>query len=218
MKLNKINISLVVILFTLLGVAVGLRSYEQPKNVEMYNDKPLYYSTAMLMYDTSTPEKAVGVSDYAFVAKINKILRTEYTNRMQIETGFNKTTTVSNPYTVYEIEVVENIKGSLKTDSPIEFMQYGGLNENGDSYTFIEGGGFLNDGEYYILMVDTWGDQDGGTIEVSDTNRIVSLGNSYNPNVKSSLVTEYEMAYQNQVVPTGVTTSEMSKFDINFSK
>lgn len=218
MKLNKKNVSVVIILFTLLGGIAGFNSYNQPNNMEMYNDKPLYTSTAMQMYDTSTPEKAIGVSDYVFVAKINKKLRTEYTNRMQIETGLNKTTLVSNPYTVYEVQVVENIKGSLKTDSPIEFMQYGGLNEDGESYTFIEGGEFLNDGEYYILMVDTWGGKTGGSIEISDPNRIVSLGTSYNSNARSGLVTDYKLAYQKEIVPDGKTTGALSKFDTNFTE
>lgn len=218
MKLNKIKISIIVASFTFMGITVGSLTSNHVNNNKLYNGKPLYSSSAMLMYDTSTPEKAIGISDYVFVAKINKVLRTEYRNRMQVETGIKQYTTVSNPYTVYEINVIENIKGNLKTDEPIEFMQYGGINEDGQSYTFMEGGELLKNGDYYLLMVDTWGDQNGGTIETSDVNRIISLGDYYNQNSRSNLVSQYKLAFKNQQIPDDLTTNEMSKFDINYQQ
>lgn len=218
MKLNKTKILIIVIVSAIIGALVGVFTINHTENNKTYNGKPLYTSSAMQMYDTSTPEQAIGISDYVFVAKINKILRTEYTNRMKIEVGFAKTKTVSNPYTIYEINVIENIKGSLRTDIPIEYMQYGGINEDGESYTFMNGGKLLNEGGYYILMVGTWGDKYGETIEVADPNRIVYLGDTYTPNEKSSLVSEYKSAYQNQIVPPDFGENVMSKFDINYKE
>lgn len=73
---------------------------------------PIYTTSAMWVYDGSTPEKAMGISDYAFVAKVDKILRTEYKNPVEIEITANgeKKEMVYDPYTVYEITVIENIK------------------------------------------------------------------------------------------------------------
>lgn len=56
------------------------------KNINKNNDDlPINYTSAMWMYDTSTPEKAMGISAYAFVARVNKILRTEYKNPVEVE-------------------------------------------------------------------------------------------------------------------------------------
>ena len=59
------------------------------------------------MYDTSTPERAVGISDYVFVAKIDGIARTEYRNPTTVETGLSSSETRTTPYTVYNIEVAD---------------------------------------------------------------------------------------------------------------
>ncbi len=49
------------------------------------------YHPVLNMYDMSTPEKAVGAVDYVFVAKINSIKKTIYSDY--------------EPYTVYNITI-----------------------------------------------------------------------------------------------------------------
>ena len=216
-KNRKIKFFLVIIISILLvyTILINNETIQKIKN-NYFNNLPIYYSNSISMYDTSTPEKAIGCSDYVFIAHINRILRTEYKYPVEVEIDTNKTEVITTPYTVYSINVIKNIKGTLDTSKPIEFMQYGGINDDNKSYTFTNGGSLLTEGNYYILMVDTWGGE-GGTIEISDTNRIINLGKDFSPNARnySDIISKYEEAYKNEIVPEQ-ETNIMSKFDINY--
>lgn len=177
--------------------------------------------TDLYSYDTSIPEQAVGISDYVFVAKINGIARTDYIDTGTVELSTTGNKEIESPYTVYNIEVVKNIKGELLTSEPIEYMQYGGVNEDGETYTFMEGTGLLETGKYYILLVNTY-KEDGGTIETSDKNRIILLDDVENDEdvENSELVKRYEEAYKNEYIPEGAEeeTRYVSKYDVNYKE
>lgn len=217
MKTTKFKTFGIAILFGIIGVisAVMINSNSVDSAQETFNGLPVNNCSAFLGYDTSTPEKTIGCSDYAFVAKVNKVLRTEYTHIAP-----TKTKTLSTPYTIYEIEVVENIKGELDTSKPIELKQFGGLEENGKSYTFIEGGSLLNEGEYYIIMACTWADKNGEDIETSNPDTIVPLGTDYNPLARNSTVSQYKLAYENEEIPEILKNEEkaLSKYDVNYTE
>ena len=163
--------------------------------------------TDLYSYDTSIPEQAVGISDYVFVAKVNGIARTDYIDTGSVELSTTGNKKIESPYTVYDIEVVKKIKGELLTSEPIEFMQYGGVNEDG----------FLETGKYYILLVNTFR-EDGGTLETSDQNRIILLYDVENDEdvENSELVKRYEEAYKNEVIPDGFEQEDryISKYDV----
>ena len=167
--------------------------------------------TELYSYDTSIPEQAVGISDYVFVAKVNGIARTDYIDTGSVELSTTGNKKIESPYTVYDIEVVKNIKGELLTSEPIEFMQYGGVNEDG----------FLETGKYYILLVNTFR-EDGGTLETSDQNRIILLDDIENDEdvENSELVKRYEEAYKNEYIPEGAeeATRYISKYDVNYTE
>ena len=225
MKKNKIFFVILAIVLVLAIVIVTImqlyykKSIEQ-SNLELYNGLPVNISRATYMYDTSTPEKAVGISDYVFVAKINEITRTEHRNPITVETGLFSSKTITTPYTFYSIEVIKNIKGELITSEPIEYMQYGGLNEDGKSYTFMEGTELLETGKYYIIMADTFG-EDGGDINVTEPNRRILLEdvNNIEDVENSELVKRYEEAYKNEIIPEGFDTNDRytSKYDVNYN-
>lgn len=187
----------------------------------MYKGLPVNVSRATYMYDTSTPEQAVGISDYVFVAKINEISRTEYRNPTTVETGLFSSEIRTTPYTFYNIDVIKNIKGELITSESIEYMQYGGINEDGKSYTFIEGTELLEPGKYYIIMADTFG-ENGGEINVTEPNRRILLEDVKNDEDvdNSEKVKRYEEAYRNEVIPENFDNWERytSKYDVNYDK
>ena len=214
MKRSKKFIIMSVVFVLIIIVAVGVYLfYSTMQNTTI--------SSGMYMYDTSTPERAVGISDYVFVAKIDGIARTEYRNPITVETGLSSSETRTTPYTVYNIEVVKNIKGELITSEPIEYMQYGGINEDGETYTFMEGTGLLETGKYYILMVGTF-EGDGGIIEVTEPNRRILLDDVENDEdvENSELVKRYEEAYKNEVIPEGFEEEDryISKYDVNYTE
>ena len=213
MKLNKKVILFIIIVIIIIGSFIGI--YNSSNNEESqptYNNLPLTTVQVLWRFPTDTPEKAIGISDYVFVAKINKIIRTEYKNPIEVETGLFSKEIVTDPYTVYEINVIENIKGNLKDTEPIEFMQYGGINEDEKSYTFIKNSGLLNVGEYYILLVDVFNDE--GDIETSDPNRIISLGSNYTDD-ENSIISKYKEAYKNEIIPEEETFKKSSKYDMD---
>lgn len=142
------------------------------------NGLPVYYSHAVYAFDTSTPEKAYGASKYVFIAKVNGILRTEYINPTEVEVGIGKTEIVYDPVTVYSISVIKNIKGNLITSESIELKQHGGISKDNKSYTFVENSSLLNTGEYYMFL--TGAEENGGILEATNPERIISLGNDLN--------------------------------------
>ena len=200
MKKSKKFIIMSVIFVLIIVVAVGVYLFyisisRIPQVTDLYS------------YDTSIPEQAVGISDYVFVAKVNGIARTDYIDTDSVELSTTGNKKIESPYTVYDIEVVKKIKGELLTSEPIEFMQYGGVNEDG----------FLETGKYYILLVNTFR-EDGGTLETSDQNRIILLYDVENDEdvENSELVKRYEEAYKNEVIPDGFEQEDryISKYDV----
>lgn len=155
--------------------------YSKSYTDEEYKNLPINYTSASYVYDTSSPEKATGVADYSFVAKIKGVIRTEYRNPAPaVHDGVE--VTVYNPYTVYDVEIIENIKGELDKSKNIEVVLHGGVSEDGKSCTFLEGLDFFNVGEYYILLPYTATD---GRLGISNRTSIVSLGKLSETEAKS---------------------------------
>lgn len=213
MKKRIVLITMFIIVI-LAFVVLVLNIKKDDKN--LYNGLPVQYVHTTYVYDTSTMEKAIGASDYVFVAKINEIIETRYLNPIEVqndETG--EKIIVSDPYTVYSISIIKNIKGNLITTEPIEFIQYGGLNKDGKGYTFLEGSGLLNVGSEYILMPDAI--TENGDIEVADPNRIILLDNSSNMRDidTSYIINDCIEAYSNQIIPSE-KENKKSKYDIQY--
>lgn len=188
-------------------------------NQDFYMGKPVTYTQTVQAFDTSTPAKAIGTSEYVFVARIDKILRTEYKNEMEIEVGLNEYATVSDPYTIYQITVIENIKGNMITNEPIEYMQYGGLNKDGKSYNFFEGCSLFNVGEYYVLISSPF--ENNGINEGSVSDFVIPLGKELNAGALK-IINEYSQAYKNQVIPEAIASksypTKISKYDASVYK
>lgn len=229
-KRNKLNLlkyvlipvfTPVILIITLLLIFTNKNSYSG----KLYKDLPVTYTYNVKLFDDSTPEKAIGISDYVFVAKVNKIIRTEYRNPVEIETSLITKKTVYDPYTHYSLSVIQNIKGELITSSPIELIQYGGLNKDGKSYVWIEDGCELFEvGKYYIFLAATWNHTDGEIIEVSDANRRVFLGDDYNSTSSKNKILRYIEAYKNEIIPEVPDNWQkflhhyISKYDVNYKK
>lgn len=151
-----------------------LETYAEVHNHDQYKELPIYYNDAVYQYDTSTPEKTVGVADYVFVAKINKILRTEYRFPMKVTVdGIEKT--IYDPFTVYDVTIIQNIKGEITEKRNVEVVQYGGLNADKTSYSFMEDMGLLNVGEYYILLACA--SPETGELRIEEESSVVLLEN-----------------------------------------
>lgn len=117
-------------------------------SVSLSSEIPVVYNDACFIVDVNKPAEVVGWGDYVFVAKINKEIRTEYSNLRKNE---NETVT-GKPHTVYDITIVDNLKGNLIKNESIEFIKHGGVNYDGASISLLEGDQLLESGKYYILI------------------------------------------------------------------
>lgn len=132
----------------------GCGKYNKDETTKVYDsfalsaEVPVVYDNASCMVNIQEPKEVVGWGDYVFVAKVENELRTEYTNIRENEDG----DITGKPYTVYSITVIDNLKGELKKNEPIEFFKHGGVNYDGKSISLLEGDQLLESGKYYILI------------------------------------------------------------------
>lgn len=210
-------------------------SYSKEYKESDYKELPIEYSSASYAYDTTTPEKAMGVADYAFIGKVTGVLRTEYRFPTTVYSEEGEKVLYT-PYTVYSVEIIENIKGELVKTNNIEIVQHGGITSDGEKIELMEGMKLLNAGEYYILLPYTASD---GRMGISCSTSIISLGHlsdsernliSSIDNVKSSIntlsdekrrtdestidvVRKYVKAYANQIIPEGKNVKKSQIYD-----
>ena len=107
------------------------------------------------VYDVNDKRKVAGASDYVFVAEVKKVEGTGYTN-VKYYDGFNYD---DNPFTRYEIRVLENIKGELITDKDIPLTKHDGVHFFGKRVSALEGDMLPDEGECYIFLCNA--DEDG---------------------------------------------------------
>lgn len=117
-----------VVVFLLL-VGFTFICYQKTEKVDYYNGRRVEYILAVYSHDTTSPEKAIGISD---VGIVKQILRTEYRNEVIIDNADNQEV-FYDLYTVYEVEVIKNIKGNLGEAKIVELMRFGGLDKDGNS-------------------------------------------------------------------------------------
>ena len=152
---------------------------------------------ASFAIDTSDKKQTIGDSDYVFVAKVINETKTIYKDPIQIETE-NGTKEVSSPYTVYSIEVVDNIKGNLKKNTSFEIEKEGGLSEDGNIVCLYEDDELLKQDTYYILLGYA---QPDGSILVSGPNSSIMLNVDSKSDIqKSSEFKDYKKSLENEIV------------------
>lgn len=143
------------------------------------------------VYDVNNVNESVGMMDYVFVGKVISNDGTEYENVKMVEDengGYKK---AGSPYTNYTIQVVENLKGELQTDAPIQVKKQGGVSMDQESIILFENDILPKEENTYIFLAYTQSD---GTLLVSGpaTNVIVE---------DESTIEAYKNACANEIVP-----------------
>lgn len=94
---------------------------------------------ATFVYDATDLKEVIGYADNVFVGKIQDYIKT------------NNTSTSGIPQTSYKVEVLENIKGKLKTN--IEIIKGGGLDKDRKSKSIYENDILpIKDKEYIFIV------------------------------------------------------------------
>ena len=133
--------------------------------VKSSKDLPIYYMDVSYVIDIENPREVVRYGDYVFVAQVNEETETIHKNIKWI--NFKRT---SMPYTVYSITVIENLKGNIKKNTPINIEKFGGINIGNDSISLPQGDTLLEKGAYYIIIAGV--NQDGELVLSAPTNSI----------------------------------------------
>ena len=102
------------------------------------------------IYDVGDRNKVVGFHDYVFVGEVKKVVGTGYT-QVDFSDGLRM---FSQPYTQYEIRVIENLKGELATDENITLRKHDGAYFFGKRVSMMEGDNLPDEGECYIFICD----------------------------------------------------------------
>lgn len=192
--MKKIKIILVIILVLEVGV-IMLNKINQS-----FEHLPVEKIKGSMVYDMSTKEKSIGAVDNVFVAKINNIVKTVYDEN-------------DIPSTIYEIEVIENIKGNLPSNKTIELTQKGGLNKNQKSYTFYENAYLLEEGQEYIILAFV--PFNNGDLVIHNEHTYIKLdNNSISKKNSINIVDQYKEAYKNQIIPSSKVDNFKSKYEV----
>lgn len=165
-KIIVITLSMVLVLLSIWGA--GRLSFEIFKDKLESNIFPLkdYISVINAEYqrpvvcvdwtfDVNDTKKVAGAADYVFVAEVKKVVGTGYTD-VKYYGGFNFD---DNPFTRYEIRVLENIKGELITYEDIPLTKHDGVHYFGKKVSALEGDRLPDEGECYIFLCQA--DEDG---------------------------------------------------------
>ena len=106
-------------------------------------------------FDVSDKRKVVGFHDYVFVGEVKKVVGTGYSD-VDFSDGLRM---FSQPYTRYEVRVIENLKGELVTDRDIPLTKHDGAYLFGKRVSMMEGYNLPDVGECYIFICSA--DEDG---------------------------------------------------------
>lgn len=192
--MKKIKIILVIILVLEVGV-IMLNKINQS-----FEHLPVEKIKGSMVYDMSTKEKSIGAVDNVFVAKINNIVKTVYDEN-------------DIPSTIYEIEVIENIKGNLPSNKTIELTQKGGLNKDQKNYTFYENAYLLEEGQEYIILAFV--PFNNGDLVIHNEHTYIKLdNNSISKKNSINIVEQYKEAYKNQIIPSSKVDNFKSKYEV----
>ena len=152
-KLFTVGIAVSIILASLMGCSKEIT----PNGETIYNH-------VSMAGDETNMQEVVGFADYVFIGVVEKL------NKRDIDNEF--------PNEYYSVAVLENLKGSLITDSNIEVVKHGGYSENGTLILYasdnLVGTGLCEIGDEYIFI--GFGQPDGslllehlsGNVEYSD--------------------------------------------------
>ncbi|WP_052090732.1 hypothetical protein [Desulfosporosinus sp. HMP52] len=203
MIIKKKIINTIAIVVLSLGLALGAYAINNDKpvlntagNVDV-SDLPIYPMRSSFVINVDNPNAKVEFFDYVFVGKVVKNHGTVYSERMTMVAENAGTKDISAPYTIYEIEVIDNIKGNLNKNTPIEFRKAGGISADKKAVYVFENDELPAENKYYIFSGSAGND---GSIIISGPNSNIPLNASDKQDILSSKqYKEYKNAFENQV-------------------
>ena len=115
-------INIVVFVFGIISMFAGCSSSNDYDDIAMLTDEEsvscidelsVEYVSADFAIDINEATEVIGMADYVFVAKTDKLLGTSYKNCRKVKRDRGDME-IYDIYTDYQVTVVDNIKGKLK--------------------------------------------------------------------------------------------------------
>ncbi|MDR2525119.1 MAG: hypothetical protein LBC83_02830 [Oscillospiraceae bacterium] len=103
-------------------------------------------------------EEVAGFVDYVFVGRVEKQMDARYEDVFERESEDGEKTLVGAPYTLYEVTVLENLKGNLKVNEPIRIEKEGGISMDGKFLSVAEGDSLPEEGSLFVFAVSAGAD------------------------------------------------------------
>lgn len=150
---------------------------------------PIQYVSGMNVINIKNPMEVVGFGDYVFVARIDEEIKNVHSSAEDLDPGI--------PMTTYSITVIDNLKGKIKKNTPVELSKIGGISSSSNMVTLLEGDTMLEEDKYYILVAA--GNDDGSIVQAAATGAVKLDVTSEKEIVSSQAYKDYEKYIEEEV-------------------
>ena len=156
------------ILFVCMGIVLSLAGC---------GSKEIEIAEAMGCYtiDVYSYEELAGDADYVMIGKVVEELGVKYEFPIMTENEDGTPKELSEPYTEYSVEVIENLKGELSQEEPIIISKDGGITKDGKFCDLYESDTLPVEGNEYVFYV--YAQEDGRNL-VSGPNSSIPLSDN----------------------------------------
>jgi len=150
---------------------------------------PIQYVSGMNVINIKNSMEVVGFGDYVFVARIDEEIKNVHSSAEDLDPGI--------PMTTYSITVIDNLKGKIKKNTPVELSKIGGISSSSNMVTLLEGDTMLEEDKYYILVAA--GNHDGSIVQAAATGAVKLDVTSEEEIVSSQAYKDYEKYIEEEV-------------------
>lgn len=171
------------------SVREGSGVYSTPAGT--YDGLPVYYSCSSYCIDVNSLSATTNHADYVFVGTIAEYADESYKNHEEMTDLNGNKVMWGEPYTNYQVHVLQSIKGALSGDVTIQ--KFGGLDQSGEFYIIPEGDIILEEGNTYIFFAY---EQNDGSLIVRGKNSTLAYTQLMEQNVLSAYGEESPLVIQ----------------------
>lgn len=175
----------IVIIIVMLCISLFATQYLMNPQKEL----PIQYVSGMNVINIKNPKEVVGYGDYVFVARVDDKIKSVHSSAEDLDPGI--------PMTTYSITVIDNLKGKIKKNTPINFSKIGGVSSSSNVLTLLEGDEMLEEDKYYILVAA--GNQDGSMVQAAATAAVMLDVTNEEEIVSSQIYKDYEKYIEEEV-------------------
>lgn len=216
MKNKKIlTICFVLVLLCTAAIFTVSNNKKAIHEVDFSQLKVSFIDECFPIFDTSDKAQYVGYSDYVFVGKVEKITYGgRYSGNTYYPGGSIFSGKASTPYTEYEVSVLQNIKGQLKTDSTVLVKKHAGINTKTNVLSILPGDVMPIENEEYIFLTRATKNGDlvildpYGNIPLSDSGNNVFLTDNVTVSVNYTDVTTTAVNVTDENISTTVAIQD----------